>query len=102
MEVQRYRCECTGSLVLPRRGDTIAGLPGSATLLSLHCLLEVRMLLLHSWGLLQCWRDEEDEGGDKAKPQAGVGSCWVSQEGLQASLPRHRQSSRIRDRGEEG
>lgn len=54
---------------LPSRGDTSHGRtdgfchPGQC----LHCLLEVRLLLLQSWGPQQCWRHE----GDKAKPQGG-------------------------------
>lgn len=76
---------------LPSRGDTSHSRtdgfchPGQC----LHCLLEVRLLLLHSWGPQQCWRDEEDEGGTKQSPRDGK---WLLGEsgGLAGSLPRHR------------
>lgn len=100
VHVQVVLCECE----LPSRGDTshcrTDGLCHPAQ--HLHCLLEVRLLLLQSWGPQQCWREEEDEVGGQSKAPGRVGGRWVSQEGLQASSPRHRQSSRIRDGREEG
>lgn len=100
VHVQAVLCECE----LPSRGDTshcrTDGLCHPAQ--HLHCLLQVRLLLLQSWGPQQRWREEEDEVGGQSKAPGRVGGRWVSQEGLQASSPRHRQSSRIRDGREEG
>lgn len=108
-EVQVWRCRCGGAAVkvqawryryrgtgvevqvvlreFPSRGDTshcrTDRLCHPAQ--CLHCLLEVRLLLLQSRGLQQCWRDEDDEVGEQSKAPGRVGGCWVSQEGLQAS-----------------
>lgn len=45
-------------------------------------------------GSAAVWREEEDEGGNRNKPWAGAGDCWMRQEGSLASSPRDRQNSR--------
>lgn len=95
----------TGSLAhgeLPSRGDTRlcrtdgSCQPGQCP----HCLLQVRLLLLQSWGPQQRCRDEEDEEGDKQSPRQGR---WLlGESGGLAGIFTQAQSSRSELAGRKG
>lgn len=80
----------------PAETRAAAGPVGSAPRPAPPLPSEVGLLLRPpaSWGLQQCRREEEDEGGNRNKPWAGAGDCWMRQEGSLASSPRDRQNSR--------